>query len=960
MSVIDIDPSMNAAAFARVVKELQHRESLPWEGVHIRKDGSALPLEGALRYVRSERDYIIALVHDSREQRKPDGSQQNRFRAFVEQAPIAVIVSRNGIGIYANQAFAQMFGTLSVVGRPIVEIIAPEFRDEVVDRTRRRSLGVPVPSELESMGLRSDGTTFAIRVAVSSVDLQGETANIAFITDVSERKRNEEALIASESMLRAILESSTDAIGLHANGFWEMCNPAALRLFGYKSEKDVIGTSIFNVIAPVDRERVAGYFRNRSRERESPLVYQGLRSDGREIDLEVAVSPFKLNGSLHILVIARDITERKLAEESLLESEERFRKLFQDHSAAKLVIDPNTGAILDANQAAADFYGWSIKQLKSMNMQEINVLPPNVVREEMQKAALSEKIRFEFCHRLSDGSTRDVEVFSSGIELAGKRVLYSIIHDVTERKRTEELLRQGEERYRLMFESAPLAINITRGTDIIYANPSYLRLFGFSSLDELKAYPTLGMFAPESRAQMEENIRRRSQGFNVPNSYEVTYVRKDGTRIPILLHLASAVFADGPATVAFLMDLSESKRAEGERAKLEAQLQQAQKMESFGKLAGGVAHDFNNMLGVILGRAELALEQVNPSQPLRADLEEIQNAARRSAELTRKLLTFARKQTVSPKVIDLNEAVRGALKMLKRMIGENIALDLQAASDLWPIRVDPSQIDQILANLCVNARDAITDVGKVSIETANVNLDEMFCAARPGFKPGEYVLLTVADNGCGISKEALSHLFEPFFTTKDLGAGTGLGLATVYGAIKQNSGFIAVDSELGQGTAFSIYFPRHVGEVPHGQDQELASPYLPGHETILVVEDEQAILRLSVAMLEKLGYRILAASSPNEAISLAKENAGKIDLLITDVVMPEMNGRDLSKELSSFNPRLKCMFVSGYTADVISHQGMLDEGVHFLQKPFSANDLAARVRETLKGRGLRRSGDSHA
>jgi CheY-like chemotaxis protein len=314
-------------------------------------------------------------------------------------------------------------------------------------------------------------------------------------------------------------------------------------------------------------------------------------------------------------------------------------------------------------------------------------------------------------------------------------------------------------------------------------------------------------------------------------------------------------------------------------------------------------------------------------------------------------LAFARKQTVAPKVLDLNETVAGMLNMLRRLIGENINLAWLPSDSLWMIKMDPTQIDQILANLCVNARDAIGDTGKVTIETANVFVDDAYCADHAGSVPGEYVLLTVNDNGRGMDHETLSHLFEPFFTTKEMGKGTGLGLSTVYGIVKQNNGFIYVYSELGQGATFNMYLPRYVAKSERLSESEAARPTAPGHETILLVEDEPMVLEMTAVMLKRQGYTVLPAFSPGEAIRLAREHAGEIHLLMTDVVMPEMNGRDLARNLLSLYPGLKRLFMSGYTADVIALHGVLEEGVPFIQKPFTMQGLAAKLRSVLMDRG---------
>jgi CheY-like chemotaxis protein len=366
-------------------------------------------------------------------------------------------------------------------------------------------------------------------------------------------------------------------------------------------------------------------------------------------------------------------------------------------------------------------------------------------------------------------------------------------------------------------------------------------------------------------------------------------------------------------------------------------------------LAGGVAHDFNNMLTIIFGHVQLALMDANLTPTLHASLEEIRIAAERSADLTQQLLAFARKQIIAPRTLDLNETVAGTLKMLQPLIGEDIHLTWHPATDLWPVKMDPSQIHQILANLFINARDAIADVGKITIETGNRVFDKDYCATHLGFLPGDYVRLVVSDNGCGMDKQTLSHIFEPFFTTKGSGEGTGLGLATVYGIVKQNNGFINVYSEPDLGTTFTIYLPRHEGNAGHTDLHGSKEPPSRGHETILVVEDEPAILGITSLMLKWQGYTVLPAGTTDEAIRLAGEHEGEIHLLMTDVIMPGMNGRDLASKLLSGHPHMKHLFMSGYTAHAIAHHGVLDEGVNFIQKPFSLPELANKLRCILDG-----------
>lgn len=370
-------------------------------------------------------------------------------------------------------------------------------------------------------------------------------------------------------------------------------------------------------------------------------------------------------------------------------------------------------------------------------------------------------------------------------------------------------------------------------------------------------------------------------------------------------------------------------------------------MESVGRLAGGVAHDYNNMLSVILGYAEMAMEQVDPAGPLHADLKEVYKAGKRSKDITRQLLAFARKQVINPQVIDLNETIEEMLKMLRRLIGENIDFVFQPGARLWPVHMDPMQIDQVLANLCVNAQDAIAGMGKITIETKNIAIDENYCADHARVVPGDFVMMAVSDTGCGMDGETLENIFEPFFTTKEVGKGTGMGLATVYGIVKQNNGFIDVYSEPGKGTTFRIYLPRHEGEA-EGTVLETAAEIIPGRgETVLLVEDEAGIIRMGKMMLERLGYHVIAAETPADALRLASEHAGAIHLLLTDVVMPEMNGRDLADQIKNLCPDIRVLYMSGYTANTIAHYGMVDHGVNFIGKPFSQKDLAAKIRAVL-------------
>ncbi|WP_339138402.1 MAG: response regulator [Candidatus Electrothrix sp. GW3-4] len=390
-------------------------------------------------------------------------------------------------------------------------------------------------------------------------------------------------------------------------------------------------------------------------------------------------------------------------------------------------------------------------------------------------------------------------------------------------------------------------------------------------------------------------------------------------------------------------------RAEKERQQLEDKLHEIKKVEAIGRLAGGVAHDFNNMLHVIMGYTQCAMDKVDPDGSVYRNLQEVLKTVDLSAELVKQLLTFARKQIIEPRVLDLNHNAQRSISMLRRIIGEDIDLVWQPAQDLWPVEMDPTQIDQILANLCVNSRDAIVGGGRITVETGMMSFDQQYCAVHPDALEGDFVQLSVSDNGHGMVKEILANIFEPFFTTKEHGKGTGLGLATVYGIVKQNNGFIAVDSKPGQGTTFNIYLPRYIAEtVELSVDKPPMNTGLKGNETILLVEDEPNILQMTAAMLREQGYTVLPTILPGKALRVARAHAGKIDLVLTDVIMPEMNGQKLVKVLMSICPNIKYLYMSGYSADVMAHSGVLIESSNqCLQKPFSKKQLVVKIRQVL-------------
>lgn len=517
---------------------------------------------------------------------------------------------------------------------------------------------------------------------------------------------------------------------------------------------------------------------------------------------------------------------------------------------------------------------------------------------------------------------------------------------VAELSRKYQDSRKKEDALNAFFDQSLVMLFIAdlRTNLLVRVNDEVVRITG-RSLENLLSIPFIEFIHPDDREKSIKILSQLGEGKSVVG-FENRHLTHDGETL--YLEWSAVPDPDRNLIYAMAQDITERKRAEDEREKLQSQLRQAQKMEAVGRLAGGIAHDFNNMLSVILGRTDLLLNQTGQDQQIRTGLLQIKNAGVRSADLIRQLLAFARKQTVTPRLLDLNKTLGGMTGMLQRLIGEDIELIFIPGEKLWSVKIDPGQIDQLLANLCVNARDAIRDVGKITIETENIFFDDTYCRVHEGFKPGGFVMLAVSDNGCGMDAKTLDNIFEPYYTTKEVGKGTGLGLATVYGTVKQNQGFINVYSEPGEGTTFKIYLPRHMTKQENITDKVPERPAEYGNETILLVEDEPSLLEITTLMLEKLGYSVIGASNPGEAIELARNYTDEIHLLITDVIMPDMNGRDLAKNILSHYPKSKCLFMSGYTANVIAHHGVLDEGVNFIQKPFSIKALGAKLKGVLE------------
>ena len=565
-----------------------------------------------------------------------------------------------------------------------------------------------------------------------------------------------------------------------------------------------------------------------------------------------------------------------------------------------------------------------------------------------------ENYEIECRFRGRDGKDRWIRTAGTAVTEDGcvTRV-FGYIQDISRSKSVHRELMKSERRHRLLAENTLDVIwTMTPNMVFTYVNPAIEGLTGYSPEEwvgtSLADHSDAANLQLMKKVMVEEIARGPDHEGTI---FEAEMLRRDGSPVAVEIH-GSVVFDDEWNPVMLqgtTRDITARREMEQERMALQQQLLQAQKLESIGRLAGGVAHDFNNMLQAILGNTEMAMTHCEDPVAVRQRLSEIRRAAEHSSKLTSQLLAFARRQSASPEVLDLNEILGGMLEMLQRLMGEEIDLMWKPAEDLRPVEMDPTQVEQVLANLCVNARDAIGGVGKVTIETGNRAFGDDYCELHPEFSPGEYVMLAVGDDGCGMDSATVGMIFEPFFTTKDEAEGTGLGLATVYGIVKQNRGFINVYSEVDKGTSFRIYLPcsSNDGARAPATRAETAQLSTSMGETILLVEDEESILKVGRSILERLGYRVLAAQTPEAALSMAEEHE-EIHLLVTDVVLPQMNGRELSNRLRSSRPEMRVLYMSGYTANVIVHQGILEEGVEFVQKPFSIEKLALSVRRALE------------
>lgn len=918
---------------------------------------------------------LLGMLMVNRLRRERDAVQlrisEERMRLFFERQIVGMAITSPEKGwLQVNDELCRMLGYSREELSELTwaDLTHPDDLQADQEQFERLLAGEIDEYSMEKRFIRKNGAIVWADLSVGCVRFADKTVEyvLALLVETTNRKNAEESLKTNEERLRlALMASKQGLYDLNVQTGEAQVNPEYATMLGYDpAQFQETNAKWIERLHPDDRDTVAAAYQDyisgkipeyrvEFRQRTKAGEWKWILSLGKMVEYDAEGRPLRMLGT------HTDITERKQTEEQLRESEARFRIFFENAPAPYQSLDAE-GHLLEVNEAWLEMTGYRKEEVIGRSIAEF-LTPASVALLQGRLPVFLQKgfvHNAEFEYVGQSGEIINVIVEGRiGYHRDGTfKQTHCVLHNITARKQAEAALRESEERYRTLVSNLPglayRCLNDERWTMIFFSD-EIERMTGYPAADfidnSVRSYASI--IHPDDHAIVDAAVQ---SAVNARQPFEMEYRLLRSDNATIWVHEKGQGIYDANGNLLWLdgviIDITKHIQAEQEKRNLQAQLLQSQKMESVGRLAGGVAHDFNNMLQTIIGHSDLALAKIKPTDSLHEGLTEIRKAALRSADLTRQLLAFARKQPANPTILDLNDTVAGMLKMLQRLIGEDIDLAWLPGHSLWSLKMDPSQLDQILANLAVNARDAITDNGKITIETENIAFDTAYCADHPDCIPGKYVLLAVSDNGCGMDRETRDQIFEPFFTTKESGKGTGLGLATVYGIVRQNDGFINVYSEPDQGTTFSIYLPAFADEeavsapVKASPAQELTT----GTETVLVVEDEAALLSLAKTILERLGYTVLAASTPMAGIELAQEYEGDIHLLITDVVMPEMNGRDLAQRIAAIRPAMQCLYMSGYTADVIAHHGVLETGIHFIQKPFSIGDLARTIREALE------------
>ena len=787
-----------------------------------------------------------------------------------------------------------------------------------------------------------------LRAEKSALDSVAELAALGGAAmKVAEPAITDEAPAGAEERFRSYFELGLVGMAVaSSNQAYIELNNKMCEILGYE-RPELLGMTWLDLMHPEDRplnlerlDRVlAGEMDGYS------MDQRFIRRNGRVIDTTISVkAQRKADGSIdYFVLLLEDVTARKSADAALRESEERYRLLFESNPHPIWVLDLETLAFLDVNGAALLHYGYSREEFLKMTARDIRP-PEDISRLETRLADWSQGSfkASPWRHLKKDGTIIEVEVNSHLFTYARRSACVVLVNDVTSRNRAEAAIRNAEAKYRSIFENAVEGIfQFSLDGKFLAANPATARILGFESAEELIACTNIETDHYVDKDSWRE-LHRMLEDTGEAKNLECEVFRKDGSIIWVVENIRA--IRDESGAIAYCEGSFEDIT---ERKVLEEQLRQAVKMEAIGQLAGGIAHDFNNLLIAITGYGELAIKRLTSDDPLRRDIEGIMRAGERAASLTAQLLAFSRKQVLQPRVLNLNSVVSETEGMLRRLIGENIELRTALTPGLGSIRADPGQIEQVIVNLAVNARDAMPLGGTLTIETENICLDGPYRTRRIALEPGLYVALAVSDTGGGIDEQTLRRIFEPFFTTKETGKGTGLGLSTVYGIVKQSGGDILVYSEVGRGTTFRIYLPRLVEDPDENSYQKAPEATLRGSETILMAEDDEMVRTIAREILESYGYKVLDAAHGDAAILVCALYVDPIDLLVSDVVMPKMSGTELAGRLTEARPELKVLYMSGYTDNAVVHRQVLDNRASFIQKPFTPEAFARKVREVL-------------
>jgi PAS domain S-box-containing protein len=818
----------------------------------------------------------------------------------------------------------------------------------------------PVRMQNQLCGVLTVGTSEAHTLnGVEKSFLEDVTLNISFALDkfVAEDRRRaaESAMNEGEQLLNSVLRSGLDGFYLvGAHGKLLQVNDAYCAMSGY-TRPELLQMSVADVECGESPEEVAEHIRKIIRQGRDRFESFHRRKNGQIINIESSVTFQEIDGG-RFFCFLRDITERKRAEQALRESEERFRLVVEGAPVGILIqadgvfryLNPTALAMFGAD-TADQIVGHAIAERVHPENCDAITERIRLLKEEEELTTLP--FLEEQLVRL-DGTVFVVEATAIRFIFEGRKGSIVFIHDITERKRAQEELQRNEEHLTQAVGVAALGIfERNHDPDELYCSLRLRNIFGWSPSETVTMAALIGRVLPEDRDILRAGIRLAidpsGEGLSLS---EYRIVRPDGIRW-VSVRVQSFFEGEGNLrhpvrTVGAVQDITERKRAENEIRALEQQFLQSQKMEAVGRLAGGIAHDFNNLLMVIQSYTEMLQDGLSIHDNLRDNTEQILKAANQAASLTRQLLAFSRKQVLSLVVLDLNEVVSEAVKMLKRLIGEDVELRVNAAESLWAVKADSDHFSQVLMNLCVNARDAMLQGGVLTIETRNFTTSKQFLEEHPDVPPGDYVLLSVTDTGTGISKAVQKQIFEPFFTTKERGKGTGLGLSTVFGIVNQSGGHVWVDSEPGHGASFTVCLPS-VKDARAVASSAKTERVPRGTETLLVVEDENALREAVCDYLRSLGYTLLAADSGRQALAIERQHEGVIHVLITDVVLPGMGGRELAQKLTGLRTDLKTIYMSGYIDDAVLQDGVRGEGVALLQKPFSLVTLARKVREMI-------------